>query len=421
MLDQCDLSPAETAALGWALGEMGSGPAVAPPAFAPAFTTFRSTSLGRLARSESLTLAGVARDRGMVAATLLNTKGQSFELRLRLDGDLLSLTAFGMLPPDGFKLREAEENDAATIAAIERDSPIQIADGRSFAVYRPRLGDFFRLQQRNWKALIEHNGEAVAARVLAARSVKLRGGKELVLATSQTARVLPAMRGFNLMRCFGLWVGVEAIPQCDWIVAYVDPGNQAVNAAFRTEAQQWRRRVLELTFRCDHIAGPTYGHAASHNDAGRLAALSNLAHGREAIYGELDARTFAMKLDRAPDVYSWGDVLLSEHAMLGVWPSLDKTTDSADGCEPKRRTMSVALDYGFQAEAGLEDLLRLFRAQASRLLKAGSTHVTLYTHPGSSVSERLSSLAEERGEIAIQTAFPEPADAEGVFTDPLYL
>lgn len=107
--------------------------------------------------------------------------------------------------------------------------------------------------------------------------------------------------------------------------------------------------------------------------------------------------------------------------MLGVWASLYQTTDSAAGREPKRRTLSVALDYGWEGVAGLQELLLLLGAQASRVQSAGATHLTLYTYPGAPVAQLLSPFAEDRAEIAVHTVLLEPADADGVYTDPLYI
>ena len=419
-MEQFDLSDPERAALDWALGELGWGPAVAPPPLASTFNEARQSMLRRLSRYGPFTLGAVTSDEGMITAALRNAKAQTFQLKLKLEGGSLLFVVFGLLPPDGFRLREIGENETDKIAALERDSPIELDDGRSFAIYRPRLGDYLRLQERTWRALIERDAEPVAARVFAGRTLNLRG-RPVAFATSQIARVLPSMRGFNLMRCFGLWSGVAVGPNIDRMLAYVDLGNQIVNAAFRNEDLMWKGAVLELTFTCASLAGQVHGRIATRADAARLAALANLAHGRAALYGALDERTFAQKLERAPEVYSWRDVLLSEHAMLGVWASLDETTDSAPGHAPKRRTLSMTLDYGFEGNAGLQELLPLLRAQASRVQGAGATHLTLYTCPGAPAAELLTPFAEDRATISVQSALPEPADADGVYTDPLYI
>ena len=81
----------------------------------------------------------------------------------------------------------------------------------------------------------------------------------------------------------------------------------------------------------------------------------------------------------------------------------------------------MTLDYGFDGDAGLRELLPLLRAQASRVQSAGATHLTLYTCPGTPAAELLAPFAEDRAQIAVHTALPEPADADGVYTDPLYI
>jgi hypothetical protein len=404
-------------ALGWALGELGCGPSRAPPRLAEKFNPQRLGLFRTQARFGPFTVDEVIQDDAKTTAVLSNAKRRTFHLVLKLEAGALSDLGFGALPPPGFRLRYADEGDTHKIAQVERDAPIEVAD-RVFSVYRPRLRDFHRLQERTFRALIEREGEPVAARVFAQRSVKLRGAAEMTLRTSQTARALPSARGHNLMSCFALWASDN--PRPDAVLAYFDPGNMAVDGVFRTESRHWSRGALELTFPCAPLAGPSYGRPARPGDAVRLAALSNAAHGRAALYGVMDADGFEQRLHRAPDAYSWRDVLLGDQAMLGVWASLDETTDSSPGRPSRRRTLSVALDYGFEAD-GQQELLLLLRAQASRMQAAGATHVTLYTYAGAPACQVLEPLAEDRAEIGIQTSLSEPADADGVHTDPLYL
>jgi hypothetical protein len=191
--------------------------------------------------------------------------------------------------------------------------------------------------------------------------------------------------------------------------------------SFRSEDAQWKRTVLELTLSCDALAGPDTGRQAEPSDAARIAALANAAHGGSALYCPADACSVTARLTRAPDAYSWRDVLLGQRSMLGVWASLDETLETRANGQARSRVLSIALDYGFDGSQGLSELRALLGAHATRMRAAGASHIVLYTWPGAATARLLAPLAEEHAEIAVQSRLPEPADAAGVYTDPLYL
>jgi hypothetical protein len=343
--------------------------------------------------------------------------------RLAFERELLVSHAYGWPLASDLELSEVGIEAAEAVAAIERDAAIVLGDGRTLKVHRPKLRDFLRLQDDTRMALIRRAGKPVAARVWALRDV-CEAGSRYRVGTSQIARVLPEARGSNLMRHFTLWESEVVEPMVRAEVAYVDVGNAAVTASFQTRDFEWTRRVLELTFDCEEIAGPAAGRPAQPADAALIAALAQAAHSREALHVPQDAASIAHRLERAPDVYGWGDVLIGEEAMLGAWASLDEsetTAPDAAATLPVRRVLAVALDHGWRGEAGADSFLALLRAQAARVSASGATHLVLYTWPGSALDRRYAKLAEQVAEIAIQTDLKEPSDREGAYTDPLYL
>jgi hypothetical protein len=410
-------------ALDWLLGLLRLGPPAPPPPWSRSTYARQPLVHSRLMLMRPTIFTSARTEGETLHASFLDRRGQPFVIRLAFERELLVSHAYGWpLAPD-LELSEVGIEAAEIVAAIERDAAIVLGDGRTLKVHRPKLGDFLRLQDDTRMALIRRAGKPVAARVWALRDVSEAGSRYRV-GTSQIARVLPEARGSNLMRHFTLWESEVVEPMVRAEVAYIDVGNAAVTASFQTRDFEWTRRVLELTFDCGAIAGPPAGRPAQPGDAGLIAALAQAAHGREALHFPRDAAEIARRLERAPDVYGWGDVLIGEEAMLGVWASLDESETTAPGAPSTpavRRVMAVALDHGWRGEAGADAFLALLRAQAARVRASGATHLVLYTWPGSEVDRRCARLAGQIAEVAIQTDLKEPSDRVGAYTDPLYL
>ena len=351
-----DVSALHGKALAWLLGLVGMGPHAPPPPWSRQTFAREPLVQPRLHLMRPATFTGARTEGETLHASFLDRRGQLCVIRLMFEQGVLVSHALGWPLGPGLELCQAGIEHADTVAAIERDAPIALEDGRLLRMHRPKLRDLFRLQDDTRIALIRRAGTPVAARAWALRDVVDEAGRHRI-GTSQIARVLPQARGANLMRGFTLWESQVVEPLVRGEVAFVDVGNAAVTASFQTRDFEWTRRVLELTFDCAAIAGPHAGRAAQPSDAHHIAALVNAAHGREALHVPQDAAAIERRLERAPDVYGWGDVLVDEDAMLGVWASLDESeTIIPDGpiARPVRRVMAVALDHGWRGESGAE-------------------------------------------------------------------
>ena len=73
---------------------MGWSPVVAPPPLASTLNESRLGMLRRLSRYGPFTLDAVNRDEGMITAALRNAKGQTFQLKLKLEGGSLLFVVF---------------------------------------------------------------------------------------------------------------------------------------------------------------------------------------------------------------------------------------------------------------------------------------------------------------------------------------
>lgn len=414
------LPPTQHVALSWVLGLLGLGPPTPTPPWSRQYLRTSPLSGARLTTIRAQALTEIRSDGDELQIGLRDPRGNPWLVRLRFDHDTIVSAAYGWPLPAEFDLRPCTAEQASQLAEVERDAPVTYADGSVLQIFRPRLRDLYRLQEDHRMAVIAREGRAVAARAWALRTVEL-GGRQHCLGTSQIARVLPAVRGANLMRAFCLWE-TEAVEMCltAWL-AYIDVGNLAPAASFQSSPFEWRRRVLELTFDCSAIARPTPCRYARPDDADLLARWANLAHGGEALYPLQDASCILRRMERAPDVYSWRDVLIGQGAALGVWACLDESEFQQTGHAARRRRLAIALDHGWRDEAGADEMAALIGAQAHRVLPLGATHLQLYTYPGSPLALRLEGAAQQATLVAVQSDLAEPGELKGIYSDPLYV
>jgi hypothetical protein len=146
-------------------------------------------------------------------------------------------------------------------------------------------------------------------------------------------------------------------------------------------------------------------------------------HDPEEMFVPYTVESFARRMDRAPDLYSWDRVWLTDGALVGAWAFGDalRMITEVGG----KRTVSrsgVVLDYAFQpgAETELEALLR---AWCGRLAAEGFDTLVIYTSPaspGAALLERLRPVAERFFMWTPGIEVPDGAEGRGLYVDAVY-
>jgi hypothetical protein len=182
----------------------------------------------------------------------------------------------------------------------------------------------------------------------------------------------------------------------------------------------WSFGPLRALLDCEALARDGSGRIAEPDDAPAIVDILNRCHADETMFlpytvGSLDAR-----LRRAPDLYSWTNVLIGEGAVVGVWPSgLRVTTESGD--DRREGIRASVLDHGFLP--GAEDEFEtLIRSWCRKLLDVGTTELSFLTSEGSPGFPLLKRLAFQMDAFDYKMAIPEPegAAARGLYVDPVY-
>jgi hypothetical protein len=171
-----------------------------------------------------------------------------------------------------------------------------------------------------------------------------------------------------------------------------------------------------------HPASPV-GRAAVPSDAERIADLLNSTHGHEEMFLPYDRDSLCARLERAPDLYSWQRVRLTDNAVVGVWPSGPqvRVVRETNGRVAESRH-GLVLDYGYArgAEQEFEQLLRFW---SDWLAAHDHTHLSIFTSEPSPSYPIIAKLADQLEPFDLWTSpvsEPDAAIAHGVYADQVY-
>jgi hypothetical protein len=318
--------------------------------------------------------------------------------------------------PEDVVIREAVDDDGPALNELEVRAPMQL--GGSTLTY-DRGDDFLgfaRLMENNHSWVAERAGRLLGFAGGAMHPVRI-GGRVYDVMLLHHVRVPVEARGGGIFsavnqRVFG------AHPTQQGAYGYTALDNAEGMALGGPGA--WTFGVFRAVLDCADLAGPPTGRRATPDDAARIVEIINGCHDREEVFVPYSPESFSARMQRAPRLYSWGDVLLDGEAVVGVWPAHLRVSLETHG----RRTEAVratVLDYGFLpgADGAFEQLLR---AWCGRLVEEGHTELSLILSEGSPGFGIASRLAKKMEPFAFRMSVPEPPGAKerGLYVDAIY-
>lgn len=332
------------------------------------------------------------------------------------------------------RIRTATPDDAGAIAGLEHSASLVRDDGARITLLRgARLFDQLRLMDDARVFVAEVDGAAIGCEAAGVHDVYV-GGSFRRLLYRHHVRVLPRHRRRGVHEALSARVlDFARDAHVDGGYVYVDPRNAIVRQwqSSKSGAETWRNappwecRPLRALLRCDRLAADDAGRPGSPADARRIVSLINACHGKEEMFLPYDEERLAARLARLPGAYDWTSLLLEGLATVGVWDAGERCLREDQGKETALPTESVrafVLDHGFDPQRGVEDFERLLRAWCTRLAERGTTHLSIFTSPGSQGYPLICSLAESVSEVQIHSTIPEPAGIcdHGVYVDHVY-
>jgi hypothetical protein len=322
-----------------------------------------------------------------------------------------------------FKLevREATSADAAILADIERRCPIVMGDT---SIYIDRGAEYLastRLMEDCTIGIASVDGVPAAVSCGAEREVRI-GGTMKKMVTVSHLRVLPEHQRK------GLWGAANSVlakywDHVDGSNAYIAVDNLGMQHGFANTPNKWGQIVQMAQLDCAALAGPMAGRAATPADAAEIARRLNAFHGPEELFVPYDAGGLTRRLARAPDLYGWDRVWLTDRAVVGVWPAGGAMRVITETRGVRTETVrGVVMDYAFApgAEAEFEALLR---AWCGALAAMGIDSLTIFTSPASPGGDLIRALARDVDGFFMWTpGIEEPPGAKdrGLYVDAVY-
>jgi hypothetical protein len=317
--------------------------------------------------------------------------------------------------------REATAADAAILADIERRCPIVMGD---VSVHFDRGDDYMaatRLMEDCSIGLASVDGVPAAVSCGAEHVVRV-GGVLKNMVTVSHLRVLPEHQRK------GLWGAANKVLEKYWdhvdgSNAYISVDNLGMQHGFANTPNKWGQTIDRVVLGCAALAGPPRGRAATPADCDAIVARLNAFHGAEEMFVPYTAASLTARLERAPELYAWDRVWLTDGALVGAWAhgnALRAITTTAGV-----RTVSISgvvLDYAFEP-GGEGEFEALLRAWCGRLAGDGVDSLVIYTSPASPGAALIKSLAREVGGFFMWTPgieVPAGAETRGLYVDAVY-
>ena len=330
------------------------------------------------------------------------------------------------------QIREATAADAETLAEIERGAAVVLGDTH---IATDRGDDYFaaaRLMEDVTVFLAEIEGKPAGV-AWGANAPANFLGKEQRVTYFIHLRVLPEHQRRGLWGAFDNAVWSRYWETTDLYVGYWLAENVAwSHVAKQVQARpdfvprEWVPAVYRLLLPTEAIAtnrGATTVRRATDKDASHIVDVLNEFHAGEEFYLPYTEESLAGRLERDP-LYSWSDVLLTDNAVLGIWPAgeqIEVVTNAAG--ETSRTRRGHVMDYGFLpgAEAEFRDLLG---AGSAHLRDRAIDQLSIFTSKGAKGQPTLKQLDGRveayRFNTGVAAQIPDEAQHAGIYTDHTY-
>src|SRR3984957_14047941 len=255
-----------------------------------------------------------------LVAVVKTSKDRRFEFTLEVDPDPPHpMIRFEIERRHDFQLgfREATADDAAILADIERRCPIVMGET---SVHFDRGDDYMaatRLMEDCSIGLASVDGVPAAVSCGAEHVVRVGGVLKNMITVSHL-RVLPEHQRK------GLWGAANKVldkywPRVDGSNAYISVDNLGMQHGFADTPNKWPQVVCRIPLDCAALAGAPAGRPATVADAGEIVQRLNAFHDAEEMFVPYTVESFSRRMVRAPDLYAWDRIWMSDGALVGAW------------------------------------------------------------------------------------------------------
>lgn len=318
--------------------------------------------------------------------------------------------------PERVVIREAAPDDDTALNDLESRAPMVLGD---VTVTYDRGDDylaFSRLMENNHSWVADDGGKLLGLAAGCLHPARI-GGQIYDVMLLHHVRVPVEARGGGIF---------SAINQRVFAAHPTQEGAYGHTAVANTEAARldgpgaWSFGFHRVLLDATTLARDPAGRAATPADAAEIVDIINRCHDREEMFVPYTVETFTARMERAPDLYTWSNVVVGDGAVVGVWPArLKVTVQEGDECREDIRGLLV--DYGF-VPGSVDELERLLRSACRSLLERDHTELMTLTSGGSPNNDLVRRLARRMDPFMFRMSVPEPSGAEerGLYIDAVY-
>lgn len=298
--------------------------------------------------------------------------------------------------PDGVVVRPYEAADAPGCRDLELRCPMEFGDGESWVIDRgDTFDDYLRLAD-DFEACVAVDEQA---RVIGFLSNELRpislDGVDAYCVYQHHYRVDPEFRGASVSMALSAHVDSRrTYEHLDVRFPYslIDGRNRRMQNLGMPSVDG-----VEIVRLAVPIANCRGGRKRS-PDVETICRLVNATHADRRFFQPYDGDRLRSRLGRITS-YGLEQFMANHGAVLGVWTAFERNIGSrADVVEERR--LAFALDYGFEAEADLVDLID---AVGPDLAEGGTTHLCFVMDGRASEASFLRELADDEQRFNVHT------------------
>ncbi len=403
------LSPVQATTVQWLLARIASAPAPSLPYEELIAPSWRSQGMARVAIEMAIATArgcavrGSQRDPGGPLRCMLeDARGRSWELVVAFESDTSGRIArIGTRPTlaEGMEVRPPTPDDLPTMAELELAAPVQRDDGTEVII--DHNGKQFEhesvLRDHRWLAVFKE-GRMVAIQAVALVEAPV-SGRPYRFAYNHYSRSDPRTRNAGNLMYLVTTLYQDIFPVIDQFASIVDVKNPAgLRLSFGTP---WPTRARRLFLPIHALAArEEFAPTRRPFDPAHAAHLLNETHAGMTFWVPRTPDFLLRRINRAPAVYGDDCWRLTDRAALALWPSGERRTYRKSGAET-RRTLALALDYGFAGETGRAELTGLLSEAARELAGQDISHIALFVSDGHPATQWLADLADASDVYAI--------------------
>lgn len=377
-------------------------------------------------------------DGAVLVAYLLTSHGRRYSLRVPVEDEAphrIGWVTLNRVLPDGMEARHAVEADNDAILAVCRNTPVVLGEARITIDPGPDYFAYLRLMASHMPLVATDDGRPVAVHCAVMYPAHLEGSP-VQMAQILHSRVLPQYAGLGLWSVMNRMVqGAAADIQRERYeqedssagepiigCAYMAIGNDSVHRLGGAQGA-WASRPYRVTIPAMRDGGTSGGaiRRATRGDAAEIVEILNRCHEGEELFRPYTVETLTARLERAPELYTWHDVLMGDGAVVGLWHAGLRRTRTEGGTS-RASIRSLVLDYGCVPGHDTE-LERLLRAAAAEMQARRHDHLSIFTSDAARASHVVRSLGDGIEEYEFTTpSMPEPPTARerGVYVDQIY-